>query len=412
MFSAMSATISAESARPARLDAVDLLRGLVMVIMVLDHTRDFALAATLHFDPTDLTRTTPAIFLTRWITHFCAPVFVFLAGTGIALQRQRGKPLPELSWFLLTRGLWLVVLEFTVVRTGWLFNFDYHFLGVAQVIWAIGCGMIIMAALVRLPVWSVGTLGLAIVVLHDLLDRLPPQPRWPGPPAPGPGFVPTAVSALFGNGAFPLGHPYPIVFFGYAIVPWLGVMALGYAAGAVYRWPPAKRQRALLWAGTLCVLAFVAVRLLDGYGDPRPWTPQQSPLYTVLSFLNVNKYPPSLDYVLMTLGPALLALAWFERLRPTALSRAMITFGRVPMFFYLLQWPTAHLLALLAGTLAHKPTAYLSAPPFSGAAPPDAGFGLPMTYALWLLAIVILYPLCRWYAGIKRTHRWWWLSYI
>jgi uncharacterized membrane protein len=399
--------------RPPRLDAVDLLRGLVMVIMVLDHTRDFAFSGTLHFDATDLVRTTPAIFLTRWITHFCAPTFVFLAGTGTMLQRQRGRPLPELSWFLLTRGFWLVVLEFTVVRTGWLWNLDYRFLGMAQVIWAIGWGMVIMAALVRLPVAVVFVLGLAITLLHDLLNPfmgafIPP------PGAPPPSLGADLFTVFFGRGVINLGHPDPVVFFGYAIVPWLGVMALGYAVGTVYKWAPADRQRALLRAGTMVTVAFVVVRAINVYGDPRPWARQLTPAFTVLSFLNTSKYPPSLDYLLMTLGPALLALALFERLRPTALSRAIITFGRVPMFFYLLQWPMAHGLALLAGIVAHKPTDYLRQNLFASGSPTpmDAGFSLPVTYLLWITAIVLLYPLCRWYATIKRTHSWWWLSYI
>jgi uncharacterized membrane protein len=398
--------------RPARLDAVDLLRGLVMVIMVLDHTRDFAFSGTLHFDPTDLTRTTPAIFFTRWITHFCAPTFVFLAGTGIMLQRQRGKPLSELSWFLLTRGLWLVVLEFTVVRTGWLWNVDYRFVGMAQVIWAIGCGMIIMSVLVRLPIPVVAALGLAILFLHDLTDPMLGG-FMPAPGAPPPSLGRELFVIFFGRGVLQFGHPNPVMFFGYAVIPWLGVMALGYAVGVVYRWTPAVRQRALLWAGGVTIAAFIVVRAINAYGDPRQWAHQATPVFTVLSFLNVTKYPPSLDYCLMTLGPALLALVWFERLKPNALSRAFVTFGRVPMFFYLLQWPMAHGLALLAGLIAHKPVDYLSKNLFGGVpTPDDAGFSLLTTYALWLTAILLLYPLCRWYAGVKRTHSWWWLSYL
>jgi uncharacterized membrane protein len=391
--------------RPPRLDAVDLLRGLVMVIMVLDHTRDFAFSGTLHFDPTDLTKTTAAIFFTRWITHFCAPAFVFLAGTGTMLQRQRGKPLPELSWFLLTRGLWLVFLEFTVVRTGWFWNLDYRFLGVAQVIWAIGCSMIIMAALVRLPVAAVFGIGLALTLLHDLVD--------PFLNAPHTGVAGDLFMAFLGRGRVQFGAHGPVVFLGYAILPWLGVMALGYVVGTVYAWAPDARRRALLRGGALTVLAFIVVRAINLYGDPSPWSVQPTATFTVLSFLNVTKYPPSLDYIMMTLGPALLALAWFERLPQSWLRQVIVTFGRVPMFFYILQWPMAHGLTLLASLAAHKPTAYLTGTFMSGPRPPpDAGFTLFQTYLLWLTAIVLLYPLCRWYAGIKRTHTWWWLSYL
>jgi uncharacterized membrane protein len=409
---AASSVTAAPAARPPRLDAVDLLRGLVMVIMVLDHTRDFAFSGTLHFDATDLSRTTPLIFFTRWITHFCAPSFVFLAGTGTMLQRLRGKPLPELSWFLFTRGLWLVVLEFTVVRTGWLWNLDYRFLGFAQVIWAIGCSMIIMAALVRLPVSWVFALGLIITFFHDTLDR------FIGGFVPAPGAPPPTVGSelfgiLFGRTRLAFGDHGPIAIFGYAVIPWLGVMALGYAIGTVYRWAPAARRRALLWGGSLTVAAFVVIRAINGYGDPSPWSVQPTPTFTLLSFVNVSKYPPSLDYCLMTLGPALLALVWFERIQPSPISRFFVIFGRVPMFFYLLQWPTAHGLTLLASLIAHKPTAYLSQVPFfGGAVPSDAGFTLWQTYLIWITAIALLYPLCRWYAQVKTTHTWWWLSYI
>jgi uncharacterized membrane protein len=395
----------APTARPPRLDAVDLLRGLVMVIMVLDHTRDFAFSGTLHFDPTDLTKTTPAIFFTRWITHFCAPTFVFLAGTGIMLQRQRGKPLSDLSSFLVTRGLWLVFLEFTVVRTGWLWNLDYRFLGIAQVIWAIGWSMVIMAALVHLPTAVVFGIGLALTLLHDLVDPILNAPHT--------GLTGDLFMAFLGRGRLQLGAHGPVVFLGYAILPWLGVMALGYVVGTVYSWTPEARRRALLRGGALTILAFIGVRAINLYGDPNPWSAQPNATFTVLSFLNVTKYPPSLDYITMTLGPALLALAWFEHTPQSWLRRALVTFGRVPMFFYVLQWPMAHGLTLLASLAAHKPTAYLTGSFMSGPkAPPDAGFTLFQTYLLWLTAIVLLYPLCRWYAGIKRTHSWWWLSYI
>jgi uncharacterized membrane protein len=218
---------------------------------------------------------------------------------------------------------------------------------------------------------------------------------------------------FFTRGRLQFGDHGPFMFLGYAIVPWLGVMALGYGIGTVYQWTPAARRRALLWGGALTTLAFIVVRAINGYGNPFPWSTQPTATFTVLDFLNVNKYPPSLDYLLMTLGPGLLALAWFERIRPNPLSRILVTFGRVPMFFYLLQWPMAHGLTLLASLAAHKPTAYLSQEVFSGiSAPPDAGFTLGQTYLIWLAAVVLLYPLCRWYANIKRTHRWWWLSYI
>jgi uncharacterized membrane protein len=401
------------AARAPRVDAVDLLRGIVMVLMMLDHTRDFAYAATFNGDALDLSKASPLLFFTRWITHFCAPTFVFLAGTGIMLQRLRDKPLSELSWFLFTRGLWLIFLEFTAVRTVWLWNLDYSvFLGFAQVIFAIGCSMIIMAALVRLPIAWVFGLGLAITLLHDLFDPLLTG-FFPSPGDPPPTLATHLLAIFFGRGTYQFGAHGPTLFFGYAIIPWLGVMALGYAIGVVYRWTPAARQRALLWAGGLSVLAFIVIRALNGYGDPFPWEHQATPTFTLLSFLKVNKYPPSLDFLLMTLGPAMIALAVFERIPSSPLSRFFVTFGRVPMFFYLLQWVMAHGLTLVVSLIVHKPASYLTEVPFYGLHPgPNSGFTLGQTYLLWITGVLLLYPLCRWYAQVKRTHSWWWLSYI
>jgi uncharacterized membrane protein len=261
----------------------------------------------------------------------------------------------------------------------------------------------------------VGTIGVATIVLHNTLDAFPVG-RWAGPSAPYPTAWQEIWMALHG-GAFlpvPLGHPFPIIIMLYAIIPWAGVMAAGYAAGAIYTLEPAARRRMLLWAGGAATAAFVVVRAINLYGDPSPWAPQHSTLFTALSFLNTTKYPPSLDYLLMTLGPALLALAWFDRAHPTKLLAPIITFGRVPLFFYLLQWFGAHGITIVASTLVHKPVDYL----FWRTLPPPTptqsdGFSLGMTYLLWFLVIVLLYPLCAWYAGVKRRHRdWVWLSYV
>jgi uncharacterized membrane protein len=383
-----------------------------MVVMVLDHTRDFSFAGTLHFNPTDLSSTTPAIFFTRWVTHFCAPVFVFLAGTGVYLQRARGKSVSELSSFLVTRGLWLILLEFTAVRIGLTFSLDYRFLGAAQVIWVIGVSMIVLAALIRirLPESVIGALGVAMIVFHNLLDRFPVYS--PGPGVPLPTLGQEAWALLHANfRPLPLGHPYPIVVAAYAVIPWVGVMAAGYAFGTVYLMVPEAR-RLLLRLGVVATLAFILVRARNGYGDPHPWTPQATTGFTVLSFLNVTKYPPSLDFLLMTLGPAILALAWFERVGRTPLTAPLITFGRVPLFFYLLQWPVAHLLTIAFALLAHKNTSWLfwRFPPVPPA--PDAGFHLRTTYLIWITTVVLLYPLCRWFAGVKQRRHDWWVSYL
>ena len=390
-----------------RLDSIDLLRGIVMVLMALDHTRDFALAATFQFSPTDLSQTTTGIFLTRWITHFCAPIFVLLAGTGSYLQLLRGKSAAELSRFLITRGLWLVVLEFTAVRTLWLFDFDYaHYLGMAQVIWAIGCSMFALGLLVRwLSPTTLGMIGLAIVSFHNLLDRFPSAFWIPGA-VPRPSTLATIWKLLHGAGFTALGTSGPLLLTGYALIPWFGVLLVGYGLGTVYSWEPEARRRFLLRAGVAAMIAFIAIRAVNRYGDPAPWSGPR----VVLSFLNVTKYPPSLDFLLMTLGPALVALAVFDQVHIAPL----VTFGRVPLFFYLLQWPATKGFTLIASLLAHKPTSYLfGQPPLNGPIPDGAGFSLPITYLIWITVIVALYPLCAWYAGVKQRHReWWWLSYL
>ncbi len=415
--SAAAAPERVRSAAPPRLDSIDLLRGIVMVIMVLDHTRDFALAATLHFQPTDLTQTTPAIFFTRWITHFCAPIFVLLAGTGSYLQRARGRSRAQLSWFLVTRGLWLVVLEFTLVRMGFTFRWDPNFLGAAQVIWVTGVSMIILAALIYLPARVVGAIGVLMIVLHNTLDRIPTY-QWTGPASPSPTPLIALWTVLHGGwNVLPLGHPFPVVLVLYAVIPWVGVMAAGYWLGTLYDRDAEARQRILIRLGTAITAGFLAMRAINIYGDPAPWSTQHTAVYTVLAFLNTTKYPPSVEYLTMTLGPALLALAWFERLlrsaRAAQLVRPLIVFGRVPLFFYLLQWYVAHGLSLALSTAFGKPTGYLFWHfPFQNP-PPDAGFSLGVTYVVWLTSILLLYPLCAWYASVKRQHRdWRVLSYL
>jgi uncharacterized membrane protein len=397
-----------------RIDAVDLLRGIVMVVMLLDHTRDFVHTDGFRFDAADITRTWPLLFLTRWITHFCAPIFVFLAGTGVYLQQLRGKSKGELSRFLITRGLWLIVLEFTVVRLGVFFTVDYGSLfGFMQVIWVIGVSMIILAGLIHLPLRVVAWIGIMMIVGHNLFDGLRVT-GWRGPGTPIPGFGASLWIILHQGGLFfPFGSNGPPIIVLYPLVPWIGVMASGYVFGAVYRLEPGERRRWLLRHGIALTIAFVVVRAVNFYGDPDPWSVQKSGVMTVLSFLDTTKYPPSLLFLLMTLGPALIFLGLFDRVRPAALARPMITFGRVPMFFYLLQWPVAHGGAILGSMIAGKPYAHLFGSPLGSAPPgPDAGFSLGVVYLFWIGGTLLLYPVCRWYARLKATGRYPWLSYL
>jgi len=396
-----------------RVDSVDLLRGLVMVIMLLDHTRDFVHADGLRFDPTDVSRTWPLLFFTRWITHFCAPIFVFLAGTSAYLQQLRGRSKRELSRFLVSRGLWLIVLEFTVVRLGVFFTVDYwNLLGFMQVIWVIGVSMIVLAGLIHLPLRAVAWIGIGMSVAHNLLDNITVT-GWRGPGTPTPGFGASIWIILHQGGLFfPLGFPGPAMVVLYPLIPWIGVMAAGYAFGAVYRLDPETRRRWLLRHGAALTIAFVVLRAVNIYGDPSLWSTQASPVMTALSFLAVSKYPPSLLFLLMTLGPALIFLGVFDRVGRNRLTGPMIVFGRVPMFFYLLQWLVAHGFGVVASMVAGKSFAHLIGAPIGNAPAPDAGFGLGTVYLFWIAGTLLLYPLCRWYANLKGTGRYRWLSYL
>jgi uncharacterized membrane protein len=296
-----------------RFNSIDFLRGLVMVIMLLDHTREYVHADALHSSPTDLTKTNVLLFFTRWITHLCAPTFVFLAGTSIYLQKMRRKSPMELSKFLLTRGLWLIALEFTLIRFSLFFNFDYSFFGLAEVIWIFGVSMIVLAGLIYLPVRFVAILGIGIVAFHNLFDsiQVPPATSMASTPAPDalqtlwlflhqPGFVP-----LFGNVK---------MFVAYPLIPWVGVMAAGYALGIVYSWDAERRQRFLWKLGLALTILFFLIRATNFYGDPQIWKTQTNSVFTLLSFLNTTKYPASLLFLLMTLGPAMLILAWADKI--------------------------------------------------------------------------------------------------
>jgi uncharacterized membrane protein len=398
-----------------RLNSIDFLRGLVMVIMLLDHTREYVHAEATRFSPTDLTQTNVLLFLTRWITHFCAPVFVFLAGTSISLQQVRGKSRAELSQFLIRRGLWLIFLEFTLVRFTMLFNFDYKFLGLAEVIWAIGVSTMVLVGLIHLPIRVTAILGIGMIALHNLLDgiRVPVATAMAGTPPPDglqkiwlilhqPGFVP-----LFRNDF--------TLFVAYPLVPWIGVMAAGYALGGIYSWESQRRRKWLLRLGLALTMLFVVIRATNVYGDPQVWSAQPRPVFTVLSFLNVTKYPVSLLFLLMTLGPALLVLAWADRIQQDALlGRILITFGRVPLFYFILQMIVAHGFGVLLGFLAGKSVGYLflNFPASSTNAPPNAGFGLGVVYAAWAGGLLILYPLCLWYGKVKQGHGGFPFSYL
>ncbi|HSE18257.1 MAG TPA: heparan-alpha-glucosaminide N-acetyltransferase domain-containing protein [Pyrinomonadaceae bacterium] len=398
-----------------RIDSIDLLRGIVMVIMMLDHTRDFVHNAALQFDPTDLSRTNIVLFFTRWITHFCAPVFVFLAGTGSCLQLARGKSKAELSRFLVTRGLWLIFLELTVVKLGITFNPDYRFLGFLQVIWVIGVSMIVLAVLIYLPKSVIAAFGLLLIALHNLLDDIHVN-SWRGPGTAVPGFSGKLWILLHQPfDGFPvLGDNSPGVAIIYPLVPWIGVMAVGFAFGALYQLDAQRRRRWLLITGGVATALFIVIRAINIYGDPSNWSSQQNFVFTVLSFVNTTKYPPSLLFLLMTLGPSILALALFEaKTSGGAIQNFFVTFGRVPLFFYILQWYTAHVISIVLHFAFGKPVSWLwQSPANFGRPEPGIGFNLGVVYLAWIAGVLLLYPLCRWFAGVKQRRRDWWLSYL
>ena len=388
--------VSPPGSPAARVDAIDLLRGLVIVLMVLDHVREYFSASALLFEATDLARTTVPLFATRWITHLCAPTFVFLAGVGAWLQHERAAAPAPVARFLLTRGLWLIALELTVISFGFEFASPFAFF---QVIWAIGIGFVMLAALVRVPRVAVLSLGLAIVALHGLI------------PAPAGGQPPDALRQLFlAPGAAPWGLPGIVA---YPALPWFGVMCLGYGFGPLFSRDDAGRRRAMLALGGAALAAFVVLRAANGFGDPAPWSAQRDGTFTALSFLKVSKYPPSLLYVLVTLGISLPLGVALERLRGLP-ARVLLAFGRTPLFTYLVHVYAVHGLALVAGLgfgyRASSFTHFISDPVRLRVV--EWGLGLPAVYAVWLLVLAGLYPISRWYAALKAERRAWWMRYL
>ncbi|HXT69498.1 MAG TPA: heparan-alpha-glucosaminide N-acetyltransferase domain-containing protein [Vicinamibacterales bacterium] len=370
-----------------RLASVDLLRGLVIVIMAIDHTREFVHWAAMNFQPEDLTRTTPVIFFTRWITHFCAPVFMFCAGLGAWFRLERTGSVSQLSRYLVTRGLWLIVLEVTAVRLAFFFNVKYDVVFLL-VLWALGLCMIALAGLARLPFKALVAIGLGMVLLHNLLDPIRAQSL---------GSFAWLWNVLHQPGLLRAGSPLVIV--GYPIVPWIGVMALGFAAGRLYRLPDDARTSMLLRIGLAATVAFVVVRGLNVYGDPRPWVGQGSLVMSAVSFLNTTKYPPSLAFVLMTLGPALIALSLLDGARPGD-RNPLLVFGRTPLLFFVVHLAVIHALAMALTAIQYGMSApfLFMPPPTLGTPrnlfPTDYGWNLWVVFVVWLVVLAIMYPLC------------------
>lgn len=379
-----------------RLPEIDRLRGLVMVLMALDHCRDFFDANALRFSPTDLSHTYPFLFFTRFITHFCAPTFALLAGVGAYLYGARRNDPRGLSLFLASRGVWLILLDAVVISPIWGGPGKIE-LGT---LWAIGCGLLALSALSRLRAPVVGLVGAAIIASHNLLD---------GVHAADLGAFGPWWRLLHEQGPLPLGLPGSVH---YPALPWIGVVALGYGLGPLFLIDAGERDQRLRRWGAAALAAFLALRASNLYGDPRPWMVQKDALFTLLSFLNVTKYPPSLLYLLVTLGGAALTLPALERVTGAA-GRVLTIFGRTPLLFYVLHLYLGVAGALALAALQGYTLSDIGRFAVAGSPPADLGAGLAGAYAAWVLVVAALYPVCRWFAGVKsRRKDLWWLSYL
>lgn len=403
----------------ARVAAIDVIRGAVMVLMAIDHVRVYSgLPAG---------GPTPGIFLTRWVTHFVAPAFIFLAGTSAFLHGRKLAGAGALARFLLTRGLWLVLLELTVLRMAWTFNFDFSHYLLAGVIWVIGWCMVLLAGLIFLPTWAVTTFGL-VLLGHNILDAFS-QTLYPMMETSSWAWL---LQVLYFGGPVQIGEHGPTLFVLYSIVPWIGVMALGYAFGRVVIMDACPRRRICIALGTAAIALFLVLRGFNLYGDPRPWSSPKPPAAQAqqstpgaqasqpapspaprrpqapawISFLNTNKYPASLLFLLMTLGPMLLI---FPFLKNTGRVPGVLTmFGRVPFFYYVLHIPLIHLAAIIvslvrSGTVS--PWLFLNHPVMIPPAPPGYVWSLGLLYLVWALVVVLLYFPCRWFAGVKQRRK-------
>jgi uncharacterized membrane protein len=375
-----------------------------MIIMALDHVRDYFHQTAFIDSPTNLMTTTPLLFFTRWITHFCAPTFVFLAGISAYLTGQK-KNKKELSVFLLKRGIWLIFIEVAIVTLGWTFDPMYHVL-ILQVIWAIGISMIILGLMVWLPVNVILICGILIICFHNLLD--PAEISRNGQVG--------ILWDLLHHGSFESIKyaPNHVFLLMYAFLPWTGIMLLGYGMGKIFTssFSPKRRRKILIVTGSVLFLIFFILRSYNHYGDPIHWDMQRTQLFSWLSFINLSKYPPSLDYIALTVGIAMIVLGLLDRVSRDSFSFVRV-FGRVPFFFYILHIYLIHCLCVILFFVqgySTKDIAPQRAPFYFR--PDQFGFGLAGVYLLWLAVILILFPFCKWYDNYKSTHKKWWLSYI
>lgn len=390
--------------KSSRIHSIDILRGLVMVIMALDHVRDYFHLGAIVNDPLDLESTTPVLFMTRFVTHFCAPVFIFLTGTSASLYGQnRNKK--QLSKFLFTRGLWLIFVEIVIMNFLWWFDPYYSFINL-QVIWAIGLSMIFLSFLIYLPFKVLIILSLVIVFGHNLLDGISAQ---------GYSFSSILWYVFHQMQFLPIGENRMLAFY-YPILPWIAVMSLGYCFGTMYYkgYDQAKRKKNLLMLSFLSLALFLLIRSINLYGDMVPWSQQKNFLFTFLSFINVSKYPPSLLYILITIGPTFLVLYFLEGIK-TKLTDFLLVFGRVPFFYYIMHVFFIHSAALITLWILGDDWKLMifDGDSFTTDKLANYGYSLPVVYLVWILIVAVLYPFCKKYMTYKLNNQEkWWLSYL
>lgn len=385
-----------------RIYSIDFTRGLVMMIMALDHVRDLVHVNSVTQSPTDLSTTTPILFFTRWITYLCAPIFVFLAGTSAYLSFKNKVDKLQSRKFLLKRGLFLLLLEFTIVNFGLFFDPGFHNV-LFEVIAAIGFGFIILSLLLKLSSKTIGIIGLAIIFFHDIIAFIPLNES---------SLVSTLVSPFFNLTAFPVFANHILVI-AYPPVPWLGIMLAGFAFGKIFELPEDRRRIIFLKTGLAALLLFVLLRLINIYGDPVVWSSQKTATYTFLSFMNVSKYPPSLLFCLVTLGIMFLVLAWAERGK-NRVTAIVDVYGKAPLFYFLVHFYIIHTLLIIVLLLQgfHWSQMDFASGSFGRPKGTASGVSLAVVYLIWIGVVIVLYKPCIWFVKYKTTHRQWWLKYI
>jgi uncharacterized membrane protein len=384
-----------------RIQSIDIVRGIVMIIMALDHTRDMVHLTSVSDQPTNLQTTTVALFLTRWITHFCAPTFVFLSGVSAFLFLKKNNSIADTRRYLLTRGLVLVLIEFTLVNFGVWFDPSFNTM-IFDVIATIGFGFIVLALVLKLPARALIIAGLAIIFLHDLLIFLPP---------PGSSFGAKTAMLFFSPGAMPYGKG-GLFIMGYPPIPWFGIMLTGFGAGRLFERPALIRKKLFLQIGLAAVALFIILRAINIYGDPVPWSHQKNAMFTAMSFINLTKYPPSLLFCLITLGGMFLLLYFVEGARNKATQFAIV-YGKVPLFYFVIHWYIIHPIMFLIVFLQGYGFSDLVFGTSLGRPKGVSGLNLGFTYLLWIAVVIALYPICKWYGRYKEQHREKkWLSYF